>query len=629
MKTKLSDLLKFVFLLIMSIMLYECKSDELNIQGPDVPDVPEVSDIPLGTMDNSFRLFLLENFDLDGDGMISEAEAALVKEMDCSNKSIESIEGIGYFPNLEKLEISVTNIRSIDMSNNPELRELICSQNSLLESINVSNNPKLVSLICSQSIIAELDVSDCHALEILNCSYGRLSSLKTNPELKFLDIRGHRINALDFKENKVLKELYCGSSDLIALDVSNSVLDSLDCSQSSGLVAFNIDGCNMLKSLNCNLGYPYNSLSCPSLEKLSANRENLDISGCTGLKVLNFYGHFDRLDLSKNTELEDLRITTSEIGKIDLSNNMKLVNFVIDVFSRSGQVEFQDFDLSNHKSLKKIDFNWQDKWDYAGTFGSFNLSGCTSLETVFIYMVNLESLNVSGCSSLTSLFCRDIPLSALNTDGCTALKSVDCSGTQISVLDLSQSSGLLSLNCHRSGLTALDVKECTNLTFLDCSNNQLSELAIENCKNLSELNFSNNKITSMVIKSENISVLNCGDNLLTQTDFLNDLQLKELYCSGLSMNSLDLSGQTNLEKLDCSNNLLTKLDVSYCSKLTFVNCGSNQIQPALDISKCPVLEELVCWSNAGLIELIVTLNQLTDSKVKISKDSQTQIVITD
>ena len=560
--------------------------------------------IPMDKMDGRFNEYLLENFDLNKDGVISVEEAALVKEIICFGRGIRSMDGIQYFPNLEKLD-------------------------------------------CSLNSIQELDVSGCHALDFLNCSFSNLNSIKINPQLKILDIRNNYLVALDFSGNKYLKDLYCGSEYLKLLDVSNSVLDSLDCSYSRSLISFNIDGCNMLKSLNCVDGLPNNSLKNSSLEKLTTNTSDLDVSGCPKLKTLNYGGGFGKLDLSKNTELENLRLTNFGHGIIDVSKNFKLINFEIDIFARYGQLVYQDIDLSNHKALKKIYINWEDKRVTGGTWGTLNLSGCTALETVSIRLFDFESINATGCSSLSSLICEGIVLSELNLTGCSSLKTINCGGNGMAALNLKD---CRNLETFRWGWvsTALDFTECPKLTYLYCSNIQLTELDINNCKNLTELYVYGNKLTSLNVNSENLSKINCGNNPLTALGFPKNNRIKELYCTELSIATLDLSGYPLLEKLDCSSNSLSKLDlsqcpnltyldchsnlmesldVSKCPKLAFINCRENLFQPSLNVSMCQLLSEIDCSNNPDLKELIISQNQLVANNIKIYKDTRTEITV--
>lgn len=72
--------------------------------------------------------------------------------------------------------------------------------------------------------------------------------------------------------------------------------------------------------------------------------------------------------------------------------------------------------------------------------------------------------------------------------------------------------------------------------------------------------------------------------------------LRELYCYGNDLLTLNLSHNSNLEVLDCSyNDLLETLDVSGCPELTSLDCNYTSLQK-LDVRNNAKLTRLVCFS---------------------------------
>jgi Leucine-rich repeat (LRR) protein len=575
------------------------------------------------TMDEEFKIFLLENFDLNKDGIISVEEAALVKEIDCSNRGISSLEGIQHFTNLEKID---------------------CSGNILI-TIDVSQNPALKQLICDNTNIQELDVSANPALELLSCkvdySGSGLKSLKTNPELKILNISGHEISSLDFRGNKYLKELYCRGDQMINLDVSNSVLDSLDC-RGIKLVALNIEGCTTLKSLNCTStgnGFSTNLNDCLSLERLYiSGLSDLDVSIFPLLKTLHYWNSFSFLDLTNNPELEDLRIAApryGEMGMIDLSNTYKLTYFSISFSLFLQNTPDMNFDLSNRKSLKSVSFSWDGgrggETAY-NTIKKMNLTGCTSLENIIINREmgvsgSIEHLDVSGCITLAELNINDMQMRELNSEGCTNLLNLNCSLNQLTQLNLKGCTNLVTLDCNYNLLTELDLNELTKLTDLICYYNPLISLKT-NSKNLSTINCSYNTLTDIEINNgTGLKKIDCSSNSLISLNLTDCIALEELDCNYNSLlTTLDISDCKSLTTLSCSNCSLTTLDVSSCTKLTSLYCGWNRLQPSLDVSMCRELYAIDCSYNPDLTELILYRNH---SIKTLNKDPHTQLVLAD
>ena len=93
-----------------------------------------------------------------------------------------------------------------------------------------------------------------------------------------------------------------------------------------------------------------------------------------------------------------------------------------------------------------------------------------------------------------------------------------------------------------------------------------------------------------------LTYLNCSSNQLTSLDVSKNTKLTELWCFVNQLTSLDVSGCTALESLNCTSNQLTSLDVSKNTALMGLYCYSNQLT-SLDVSKNTALTRLWCYSN--------------------------------
>ena len=237
--------------------------------------------------DETFRKYL-EQFDKDDDGYLGTDERNAVKEIYVYTKGVETLEGIEYFPKLEKLncfnnqltELDVSkntalldlvcggnNLTSLDVSKNIALQELTCQDNNLtsldvtqntalkelhcddnlLTSLDVSKNTKLRKLWCFKNQLTELDVSKNTALEDLNCSENNLTSLDVSKNTALLDLvcGGNNLTSLNVSKNPALDWLNCSENKLTSLDVSkNSVLTYLDC-QNNQLTNLNVENTNI------------------------------------------------------------------------------------------------------------------------------------------------------------------------------------------------------------------------------------------------------------------------------------------------------------------------------------------------------------------------------------------------
>lgn len=187
--------------------------------------------------DPVFRAYCLRRFDRNGDGVLSEAEARMVRSVDCRETDVASLVGIERFSNLDSLicmgcrslrELDVSanrslrvlichdcDLRSLDLTYNPALEKLGCGWNPRLLVLNVSRNPRLTLLSCRNLNLLNLNVSRNLRLDTLICGDNRFFSLDVtrNRELLWLDVsRGWRFlstEELDVSHCPKLRRLDC------------------------------------------------------------------------------------------------------------------------------------------------------------------------------------------------------------------------------------------------------------------------------------------------------------------------------------------------------------------------------------------------------------------------------------
>ena len=190
---------------------------------------PEESPRPTGIAlnetnfpDEAFRT-LVQAWDTDQNGELSDSERAAVTSMDIRNKGITSLQGIGFFSSLEKLNCSGNRLEQLDMSGNPQLTSLVCNDN-MLTSLNISSNSMLLSLHCHGNRLAALDVTHNAALMDLVCGDNPMTSidLSQNKALMNFIYLGGPLQSLDVSQNTELVELWCHYTRIRSLDVSHN-----------------------------------------------------------------------------------------------------------------------------------------------------------------------------------------------------------------------------------------------------------------------------------------------------------------------------------------------------------------------------------------------------------------------
>ena len=187
--------------------------------------------------DVSFRNWLLSQ-SYGTDGEIIEREIIGITSITARSCGIEDLTGIEYFKLLTLLDVSNDDgtdqdnwnrITTLDVSGNPYLRALYCS-NNLISSINVADNSDLRTLDCSGNSLRQLDVTNNTNLGMLLCNDNQLSEL-------------------DVTNNLLLDQLYCEYNQLTSIDVTNhSRMMIFNCNDNQ-LTGLDLTGCDELFQL--------------------------------------------------------------------------------------------------------------------------------------------------------------------------------------------------------------------------------------------------------------------------------------------------------------------------------------------------------------------------------------------
>ena len=155
--------------------------------------------------DDTFREYLLKQFDKDHNGTLYPAERYAVTEIDVNDKNITSLKGIEFFPNLQKLSCWDNRLTSLDVSKNTELTYLKCSYNRLTE-LDVSKNTELTYLDCGYNRLTELDVSQNTKLTELYFVSNKITSLQadncTNLTVIFTGSNKYKVEV--YKKTRIL-----------------------------------------------------------------------------------------------------------------------------------------------------------------------------------------------------------------------------------------------------------------------------------------------------------------------------------------------------------------------------------------------------------------------------------------
>ena len=237
---------------------------------------------------------VINGYDNNKDGTLSESEAKSVTKLDVYNKGITSLKGVEYFTALTVLWCNNNQLTALDLSKNTALTALYCHQNQLT-ALDVSKNTALTELDCQWNQLTELDLSKNTALTVLICYNNQLTAfdVSKNTALTTLHCHANQLTALDVSKNTALMDLNCGNNQLTVLDLSkNTALRWLDCGNNQ-LTELDVSKNTALTYLSCkmqtasglkitssgNSSYPYQF----SFTEIMTSAQTANVSDVQGL----------------------------------------------------------------------------------------------------------------------------------------------------------------------------------------------------------------------------------------------------------------------------------------------------------------------------------------------------------
>ena len=442
------------------------------------------------------------------------------------------------------------------------------------------------------------------------------TGLEKLTSLKKLNLSNNRITEIDLSNNESLIELSLRNNDLEEIDLSqNTNLQNLDLYSSIYLGQVNLSNNTALTELN-----------------LSSNRlGEIDLSANTALTSLYLeHNDLEEIDLSQNINLQVLSLNTNYLTTVDLSNHtnlkrLKIVSNNLNSINLLNDTALTYLDLSVN-DLTEIDLSTntalQDLYLTHNDLTGINLSNNLDLYSVYLSSNEISWINVTNNVNLRYLWVDYNNLTEIDVSSNTDLRDLHLTKNQLTEIDVSSNTGLNTLVLDYNKLTGIDLNNNTSLGTLSLSNNQLSEIDVSKNVSLSSLYLSNNQLSEIdVSKNVSLRYLSLSNNQLSEIDISKNESLLSLYLSENELTEIDVSKNTSLVDLDLSGNKLTEVDVTKNLSLEEFDISYNNISE-IDISKNLSLTKLNV-SNTNLSEIDVSkhlsLTELNVSNTNLSE----------
>ena len=367
----------------------------------------------------------------------------------------------------------------------------------------------ITSLRVNQSVTDLSGIENLTLLEILNCEGAKINSLdlRKNKQLKELNCRGTGLQSLDLSENKELKILICDPETTVIGDIKSEMesipiyeeffpdesfmefVSSLD-TNNDGLLSYQERiVLNYVYLTDRNISSLKGIEFFPNITTIDCSYNNLntlDVSKNTNLQWLRCdYNELTDLNLSLNPELTYLSCCKNKINTLNIGSNIQL-EFLCDdsvrVVTSSRVIPisssfFPDTDFRNYVTTIDLDHDGMLSqserssvtWlSYSGKSirGIEFITGIMNLN-IGINYVDASDLNLCERSDLCRVSISYTNMNSLNLSGCTAMEDLSVQGDgNIEYLDVSGCTSIRYLYFGYNSPACIDVSGCTALQYL-------------------------------------------------------------------------------------------------------------------------------------------------------------------
>lgn len=183
-----------------------------------VESAPQVFKTANLVFDPGLLAYLINNYDADGDGAMSQSELQGITEIVLSDIYLESLDGLETLVNLKSLSMGNNWLEAIDLSANKKLEFFSGGRDPHLKHI-IIDNPELNYLYLIQADnLKTIDLAHCPKLSNFECYGVKLETMdfSHNGQLQVVFIHESNLKELDLSSNWNLRHL--GSHDNLLLD---------------------------------------------------------------------------------------------------------------------------------------------------------------------------------------------------------------------------------------------------------------------------------------------------------------------------------------------------------------------------------------------------------------------------
>lgn len=433
---------------------------------------------------------------------------------------------ISNLTNLVELDFSGSTFTYVELPPLSENLKIFNCSNTKLDIFNVAGCPNLEELYASGSMILTLDISENNNLKKLVCNKTQLKTLKMPkaPQLEYIDIYNNHLLLEGIK--KFAQEL----NDRTGLSEGTLIL--IDSYENSGLNPYDDEMLHTVMDKNW-APYDYKAGEKDGLNPLRPSDMPLSPYVTDQPKIVltsdATSGQWDlQIEMRNDEDKKSVWIDRNENGEYD-----------------EGE-EVTDFNKSLHfpheAKVITVYGNVQNFFCYVNSLTALDISQCPDLELLDASDNKLSAIDLSKNGKLRALTLHGNMLTEVDLSYTPHLFRFYCNKNKLTQLDLSKTPDLVQLRCGRNELTQLDVSMLTQLKYFDCTGNKLTTLDLTHSEDLTNLLCADNQLTSLDLKAcADLEELTCYNNKIASAiDFTNCKVIREVSLFGNQIQSKEM-----------------------------------------------------------------------------------------
>jgi Leucine-rich repeat (LRR) protein len=174
--------------------------------------------------DKNLEKAVLQNFDLNKDGFISQREANIVTNLFLVEKGITSTDDLAHFTNAKMIVLDDNAISNAIIKNLNNL-ELFSCTGCKISTFKAENLKNLTSLYLDNNFIESFSLKATPRIDQLTISINKLKTidLSSLKYLRKLNIEHNQIQKLDISNNSALQNLNVGGNKMKETDIKKGM----------------------------------------------------------------------------------------------------------------------------------------------------------------------------------------------------------------------------------------------------------------------------------------------------------------------------------------------------------------------------------------------------------------------